>query len=84
MVLGEREAFFTGWDPVRLLLISTVDNGKSFNTIDIGAHIDNLPDYNSPFGISFTDTMHGCLAGTRNGQGIILRTMERATFQAVP
>jgi hypothetical protein len=81
---GDKDAVFVGWSDVALLLIRTVDSGKSLDTIDIGAHIDDLPDYYSPLGISFTDARHGWLAGRRNGQGIILRTTDGATFQAVP
>jgi photosystem II stability/assembly factor-like uncharacterized protein len=36
------------------------------------------------FGISFTDATHGWLAGSQNGQGIILDTTDGGTFKAVP
>lgn len=83
-VYGDQDAFFTGWGAVQLLLTRTVDNGKSFTSTDIGAHIDTLPDYGSTFGISFTDATHGWLVGSQNGQGIILDTTDGETFKAVP
>lgn len=83
-VYGDQDAFFTGWGAVQLLLTRTVDNGKSFTSTDIGAHIDTLPDYGSTIGISFADATHGWLVGSQNGQGIILHTTDGETFKAVP
>ncbi len=83
-VYGDQDAFFTGWYSVQLLLTRTVDDGKSFASTDIGAHIDTLPDYGSPFGISFADPTHGWLVGSQNGQGIILDMTDGETFKVVP
>jgi photosystem II stability/assembly factor-like uncharacterized protein len=84
-VRGDQDAFFTGWSAVQFLLTRTVDNGKSFTSSDIGAHIDTLPDSSTPVGISFADATHGWLVGSnQSGQGIILYTTDGATFKAVP
>jgi hypothetical protein len=64
----------------------TVDNGNNFTSFDIGKHDDTtVPDFFSPMGISFADTIHGWLVGgSHNGRGIILRTTDGGTFKAVP
>ncbi len=83
-VRGDQDAFFMGWSAVQFLLTRTVDNGKSFTSTDIAAHLDTLPDSGSPIGISFADATHGWLVGSQNRQGIILYTTDGDTFKPVP
>jgi photosystem II stability/assembly factor-like uncharacterized protein len=84
-VHGDQDAFFMGFGVDDLFLIRTVDNGKSFVSLDMGSQGDTLTDTGRPVSLSFTDATHGWLVGTQNdGQGIILDTTDGGTFKAAP
>jgi photosystem II stability/assembly factor-like uncharacterized protein len=84
-VHGDQDAFFMGFGFDDLFLIRTVDNGKSFVSLDMGSQGDTLTDTGRPVSLSFTYATHGWLVGTNNnGQGIILDTTDGATFKAAP